>query len=124
MRRFRERGDGKLGGLILLVVLAAVGLAAWHLIPVYYDHYDFQDKVNEICRTPRYKAQTDEKVMDMLMKEVRERRMDTWIGRENFRISTTDTGRRIILTYERKAEVLPGWKRVFKFDFTSDQPLV
>jgi hypothetical protein len=80
--------------------------------------------VNEICRTPRYKANTDEKVMDMLMKEVRERRMDTWIRQDSFSISTTDTSRRIIMRYERPAEVLPGWKRVFKFEFTSDQPLV
>jgi hypothetical protein len=119
-----ERGEGRLGGFIFLALIIALAWAAWNIAPVYLNHYDLQDKVNEICRTPRYKAQTDEKVMDMLMKEVRERRMDTWIGRENFRISTTDTGRRIILTYERKAEVLPGWKRVFKFDFTSDQPLV
>ena len=52
MGRKSERGEGKLGGLILLVVLLAGGLAAWHVVPVYYDHYDFVDKVNEICRTP------------------------------------------------------------------------
>jgi hypothetical protein len=91
---------------------------------VYLNHYDLVDKVNEIGRTPRYKAPTEERVLDMLMKEVRERRLDTWIGRENFSVSTTETGRRIILIYERPAEVLPGWKRVFRFDFTSDQPLV
>ena len=124
MGRKGERGEGKLGGLILLLVLLAGGLAAWHIIPVYFDHYDFVDKVNEICRTPKYKAGTDEKILDMLMKEVRERRMDYWIGRDNFRVSTTDTSRRIILHYERKAEVLPGWKKNFVFDFTSDQPLV
>ena len=51
MGRKSERGEGKLGGLVLLVVLIAGGLAAWHIIPVYYDHYDFVDKINEICRT-------------------------------------------------------------------------
>jgi hypothetical protein len=119
-----ERGEGKLGGFIFLGVLIALAWAAWNVAPVYLSYYDLVDKVNEICRTPRYKANTDEKVMDMLMKEVRERRLDTWIGRENFIISTTETSRRIILGYERTAEVLPGWKRVFRFDFTSDQPLV
>lgn len=119
-----ERGEGKLGGFIFLGLIIALAWAAWNVAPVYLSHYDFVDKVNEICRTPRYRANTDEKVLDMLMKEVRERRMDTWIGRDSFRISTTETSRRIILTYERTAEVLPGWKRVFKFDFTSDQPLV
>jgi hypothetical protein len=119
-----ERGEGKLGGFIFLGLIIALAWAAWNVAPVYLSHYDLVDKVNEICRTPKYKANTDEKVLDMLMKEVRERRLDTWIGRENFRVSTTDTNRRIILAYERTAEVLPGWKRIFKFDFTSDQPLV
>jgi hypothetical protein len=119
-----ERGEGKLGGFIFLAVMIALAWAAWNVAPVYLNHYDFVDKVNEICRTPRYKASTDEKVMDMLMKEVRERRLDYWIGRDNFRISTTETSRRIVLHYEREAEVLPGWKRNFVFDFTSDQPLV
>ena len=67
------------------------------MAPVYFNHYDLVDKINEICRTPRYKAHTDEKIVDMLMKEVRERRLDTWIGRDNFRVSTTDTSRRITL---------------------------
>jgi hypothetical protein len=119
-----EKGEGKLGGFIFLGLIIALAWAAWNVAPVYLSYYDFVDKVNEICRTPKYKANTDEKVLDMLMKEVRERRLDTWIGRENFRVSTTDTNRRIILSYERPAEVLPGWKRIFKFDFTSDQPLV
>ena len=125
MRRFRERGEGKLGGLILLVVLAAAGLAAWHVIPVYYDHYDFQDKVNEICRTPRYKVRnSDEGIMKMLMDEVTRRRLTKWIGPENFTVSTTETSRQIRLYYEQEVEVLPGWKKTLKFDFTADQPLI
>ena len=120
----KEKGEGRLGGFIFLALVIALAWAAWNVAPVYLSYYDFVDKVNEICRTPIYKANTDEKILDMLMKEVRERRLDTWIGRENFRVSTTGTGRRIILHYERQAEVLPGWKRNFVFDFTSDQPLV
>jgi hypothetical protein len=119
-----DRGEGKLGGFIFLGLIVALAWAAWNVAPVYLNHYDFVDKVNEIARTPKYRAPSDEKILDMLMKEVRERRLDTWIGRESFNVSTTDTGRRIILVYERPAEVLPGWKRVFRFDFTSDQPLV
>jgi len=120
----KEKGEGRVGGFIFLALMIALAWAAWNVAPVYLNHYDLQDKVNEICRTPRYKAPTEERILDMLMKEVRERRMDTWINRSSFRVSTTETGRRIILYYERSAEVLPGWKRVFKFDFTSDQPLV
>ena len=75
MRRLSERGEGKVGTFILLAVVAAIGLAAWNVIPVYYDHYDFTDAVEEICRTPRYKARTNQVIKDMLLKEVRNRRL-------------------------------------------------
>ena len=46
MGRIRERGEGRLGGLIALVLLVTAGLAAWNVVPVYYDHYDFVYKFN------------------------------------------------------------------------------
>jgi hypothetical protein len=125
MRRKSEKGEGKLGGFILLAVVAALGLAAWNVAPVYLDHYDFVDKVNEICRTPKYKVQKgDEGIMKLLTDEVRKRRLDEWIGPESFTISTVDTSRQIQLYYEREVEILPGWKKTIKFEFKADQPLV
>jgi hypothetical protein len=125
MGRKSERGEGKLGGFILLVVVVAAGLAAWNVVPVYYDHYDFVDKVNEICRTPPYKArQGDESIKKMLMDEVSKRRLGTWIGPESFLITSSVSSRQIELYYEREVDVLPGFKKVFKFDFKSDQPLI
>ncbi len=125
MRRTNERGEARFSSLIVLVLLVAAGLAAWNIIPVYYDHYDFVDKVNEICRTPRYKVRNgDEDLMKMLMDEVRKRRLTPWVGPESFTISTSDHDRIIKLYYERDQEILPGWKRTFKFDFTADQPLI
>jgi hypothetical protein len=124
MQSRNQRGEGKLGGLIFLALLIAMAYAAWNVAPAYLAHYDFVDKVNEICRTPKYRAPDDDRIMEMLMKEVRNRRLDDWIKPGSFRISTTDTSRRIILRYEREVQVLPGWKKRLKFDFQSDQPLV
>ena len=125
MGRMKERGEGRLGSLILLVVVLLGGLAAWHVIPVYYDHYDFVDKVNEICRTPTYKVRNgDDGIKKMLMEEVAKRRLGTWIGPESFAVSTTPNNRQIQLYYEREVEVLPGFKKTFKFNFTADQPLI
>ena len=125
MRRTNERGEARFSSLIVLVLLVAAGLAAWNVIPVYYDHYDFTDKVNEICRTPRWKVrQGDEEIMKMLMDEVKQRRLTTWIGPESFAITTTEHNRMIKLYYERDQEILPGWKKTFRFNFTADQPLI
>ena len=125
MRRKGEKGEGKLGGLIFLALVAALALAAWNVAPAYIQYYDFKDKVNEICRTPRYKARTDERIVEMLMREVTERRMTRWVGPESFTISTNDRGRRIELYYERDVQVLPGLKKqTFKFRYTAEQPLI
>jgi len=113
-----------MGSFVSVALILAFGYAAWNVGPVYIDHYGFTDKVNEIARTPRYKAPTDERIMDLLMKEVRERRLYDWIRQQNFKISTTETSRQITIRYERTVEVLPGWKHTFQFTLTADQPLV
>jgi hypothetical protein len=124
MGRTSERGEGKLGTIIFFGLLVAIGMAAWNVIPVYYEHYDFTDVVEEVCRTPVYKARTPEIIKGMLMKEVQERRLGQWIGPENFQITKNARSRQITLRYERKAKVLPGWERVFRFEYTADQPLI
>ena len=126
MRRLSEKGEGKLGGIIVLLAVLALGIAAWNTLPPYLDHYDFVDKVKEICRTPRYKLRGggDDALMKMLMDEVRKRRLAEWIGPENFTITSSDTSRQIQLYYEREIEVLPGWKKNLKFEFTADEPLI
>ena len=125
MHSRNERGEGKLGGLIALALIFGAGYATWHVAPAYMDHYDFVDKVNEICRTPKYKVRGgDEGIMKMLTDEVRKRRLDKWIGPESFTISTVETSRQIQLYYERETEILPGWKKTLKFEYTADQPLI
>jgi len=119
-----ERGDSRLGTLIFFALLIAVGLAAWNLIPVYYAHYDLTDAVEEICRTPVYKARTPQIIKDMLLKEVRNRGMEKWVLPDSFQVSNTDRNRRIQLQYQREVNVLPGWKKVIKFDYMAEQPLL
>jgi hypothetical protein len=124
MRGNGERGAAQLSSIISLIAVVALALAAWNVGPLYFDHYDFQDKVNEICRTPKYRARTDEIIIDMVMKEVRERRLADYIGRGNIRVSTTETSRQINIYYERPTNVLPGWERTFVFEINADQPLI
>ena len=124
MRRTSEKGEGKLGGFIVLAAVLALGLAAWNVAPAYFDFYDFKDKVNEICRTPKYRVRGDDGVVKMLMDEVKKRQLQQWIGPESFQVNTTDSYRTIDLYYEREVEILPGWKRTIHFSYRADQPLV
>ena len=118
-----ERGEGKLGSLFGLALFAAAALAVWNVAPVYIDDFALKDKMNEIARAPRG-TNTDEKVADNLMRYVREERLDGYIQRAMFKISTLETSRRITLDYNREAQILPGWKHTFSFHNQVDQPLI
>jgi hypothetical protein len=118
-----EAGEGRFGTIVGLLLLAAVAFAAWNVVPVYYANYDFADKMNEIARTPRYRA-TDDKIMDLLMKEAAEQRIHAYLNRQGCRVETQEAYRRINCAYEREVEILPGWKHVFKFQNRADQPLI
>jgi hypothetical protein len=118
-----ERGEGKLGSLLGLAFFAAAALAIWNVAPVYIDDFALKDKMNEIARAPRG-TNTDEKVADQLMRYVREERLDRYVQRPAFKISTLETSRRITLDYQREAQILPGWKHTFNFHTQVDQPLI
>ena len=55
---------------------------------------------------------------------VQEYDLAPYLARSSFRIQTAEASRRISVYYEREADVLPGWKKVIKFNETIDQPLL
>jgi hypothetical protein len=118
-----ERGEGKLSAILWLAFFAAVAYAIFHVGPVYYDHYNLVDKMNELARAPKW-SHPDDKIYDMLMKYCREQRLDGYVRRNSFTVSTVDTGRRISVGYTRETEVLPGWKHTFNFSKQVEQPLI
>ncbi len=121
MQPRNERGEGRLSTTIWLVVIAASLYAAWNVLPIYMANYQLKDKMTEIARTPRGQV-NDEKVLDLVMKEVRELDLYNYIGKANFRVTTMDTSRKISCEYEREGQVLPGWKHTFRFSLFVDQP--
>ena len=121
--RGNERGEGRLSSLFWLVVLVAVAYALWNVVPVYLDNFSFKDKMNEIARSPRGSV-PDDTIREMLAREVRERRLDGYIQRTCFKISTLETSRRITCAYDRTQQVLPGFNWTFHFDNDVSQPLI
>jgi hypothetical protein len=118
-----QRGEGKLSGIIWLVVLAAVAFAAWNVGPVYFANYSLVDKMNEVARLPRHNP--DQKLQELLYKQgVVEFGLQMYVPQGSFKISTYEGGRTITNEYDREAEVLPGWKKVFHFENKVEQPLI
>ena len=123
MRLNGERGEGKLGSIIGLIVFVAVSLAAWNVLPLFIADYTFADKLNEVARLNRYQYK-DEAIMDLIMKEAGRQRIDTHMSRQDCKVTTRETSRVIECSYKREVEVLPGWKHTFEFSPSADQPLI
>ena len=118
-----ERGEGRLSGIFWLAVFAAVLYAMWNVVPIYLANFSLKDKMNEIARAPQGTT-TDETVRELLWKYVKEERLDPYVQRSCFHISTLATSRRISCAYDRTNQVLPGVNWTFHFNDEVDQPLI
>jgi hypothetical protein len=123
MRSNSERGEGKLGTIVGLLVFVAILMAAWNVLPIFISDYSFADKLNEFARMNRYQH-NDERIMDLVMREAGKQRIDVYLGRTGCKILTRETSRTIECRYDRQVEILPGWKHTFRFTPSADQPLI
>jgi hypothetical protein len=123
MRRSDEKGEGKFGTIVGLVVMAAVLLAGWNVVPVYFANYSFVDKMTELCRVQRYNN-PDEEIMRKLQKEARDLKIEDYINTQTCKITTRDHDRRIVCEYSRTVDVVPGYKHTFHFKNEVAQPLL
>jgi hypothetical protein len=123
LRSGSEKGEGKLGTIIWLLILAGVVYAAWNLIPVYYSNYNFADKVTELARAPKY-SHPDDRIETELIKAAQENHLEEFIKPRTCRINTLEVRRTIVCEYDRMVDILPGYKRRIHFKSEADQPLI
>jgi hypothetical protein len=123
LRSDNERGEGRLGTILWLLILGGVAYASWNLFPVYYSNYNFADKMNELARAPKY-SHPDERIDTELIKAAQENHLEQFIALKTCKISTLEVRRTIVCEYERTVQVLPGYKRKFHFKNEVDQPLI
>ena len=123
LRSGSEKGEGRIGTIIWLLIVAGVVYAAWQLIPVFFNNYNFSDKVTELARAPKY-SHPDDRIETELIKAAQENHLEAYIGPKTCKINTMDVRRVITCDYERTVEVLPGVKHTFKFSPNADQPLI
>jgi hypothetical protein len=122
MRFGNEKGEGRLGTIVGLVLFVAVILAIWNVGPVFWADYNFKDKLNEIARVGRHRS--DEEVMRMVMHEVSENRLEAFVNSRTCKINTMETRRTIRCEYDRTVQILPGFSHTFHFKDEADQPLL
>ncbi|MGE0452568.1 MAG: hypothetical protein AB7O37_04770 [Vicinamibacteria bacterium] len=110
-----------MSSIVALAAFVAFCLAVWNVAPVYMADYVIGDRMVEICRLGRG-MNSDDAILERLMKVVREERLEDYIDRYNFKIETRESSRRITLEYERTYKILPGWSRNQHFSRTVDEP--
>ena len=123
MRSNSERGEGKLGTIVVFIVFAAVVLAAWNVLPLFIADYTFADKLHELARMNRYQH-NDARIQELINREASKQRIDVYLGRDGCKIMTRETSRTIDCKYQREVEILPGWRHTFSFTPSADQPLI
>ncbi len=123
MRSDGERGEGRIGSIIGFILFVAICMAAWNVVPVFVADYTFADKLNELGRLNRYQHK-DDYIMEQVMREASKQRIDTYMTRQDCKITTRETSRTIDCAYQRTVEVLPGWKKTVTFTPGADQPLI
>lgn len=116
-----QKGEGKMGGMISLAAFLAFCYAMFNVAPVYMADFTLGDKMVEVCRL-HSTMNPDDKIRDLLMRTVREEELSEYITKADFKIQTRENKRSITVDYERKAKVLPGWVRTFKFHKEVDEP--
>jgi len=120
--RSNEHGKGTISSLFWMLVLAGVIFACYNGMPPYIAHYNLQDKMVEVCRLGRA-GNPDNKILDILMKKVREEELQAYIHPQDFSIVTQESSRRITCTYDREIKFLPGMVRTIHFTANADQPV-
>jgi hypothetical protein len=67
-----ERGEGQIGSIVMLVVFILLALAAKNVGPIYWDNYQFEDKITEIAGRFPPNKDGDSRAMAAVKKAVEE----------------------------------------------------
>ena len=68
-----QRGEGKLGVIIFIVVIAAIIFAAVKIVPPRVNAYDLKDYIKDLCvKAPYEREMTPEKLKKQILEKARE----------------------------------------------------
>jgi hypothetical protein len=118
-----EYGGSRAGTLFWLIVLAAIAYAAVKAGPAYYGDFMFQDKLQEIARTPPTRD-IDGVLRDRLLRAIREHGLDDYMSVASCKITSSQTSRTIACVYEREVTYLPGFRRMVRFEPKATSPII
>ena len=102
-RRF-ELGEGRLKGILIVVVIVLAIYTAWKMVPPYVNDYQLADKMQEQSRYAMVNHYTEEQIRDNLYKVMVD--LDIPAKREDIKIVANGNVVKISLDYTVPVDVL------------------
>ena len=119
MQRHSERGEGRVGLLIALLVVAVAAFVGIKIIPVRIDAYEFRDVLREEARYGAVRN-NDKAVAERIMNKARE--LEIPLNAKNLVVSRTHSEMVITATYEQVIDLkVKTW--VYRFNAKERAPL-
>jgi hypothetical protein len=119
MRRRGERGEGKVGLLIALVVVAIIIFLGVKFIPVRIAAYEFRDYIEQECRYAAVRK-NDSAVHKRIMDKARE--LDIPLEKKRLKMQRTHNEMIITASYEKPID-LKVYTYVYSFSVKEKAPL-
>ena len=123
--RSSERGEGQVGSIVTLIFLIALALAAKNIGPVYWDNYQFEDRLTTIAGSFPPNKDGDVRAMAAIKKAVGEAGLLAYLDPDT--CTVTSSGgigglRTVSCTYTRQYTLF-GSKKSVTFENTISRPM-
>lgn len=102
-RRF-ERGEGRLKGILIVVIVVLAIYTAWKIVPPYVNDYQLSDMMQEQSRYAMVNRYTEEQIRDKVYKEIVD--LDIPAKKEDIKIVANNNVVKISLDYTVPVDVL------------------
>jgi hypothetical protein len=102
--RRAQRGEGRVKGLIYVVILVMGVYTAFKLVPVYVAEYQLKDKMNEQARFAVVNRYTEDQIKDNIFRTIQD--LDIPAKREDVKVASTNHGIEISVNYTVPVDLL------------------
>ena len=120
-----ERGEGQLGSIVMLVIFILLAVAAKNIGPVYWDNYQFEDRLTTIAGSFPPNKEGDVRAKAAIKKAVQEAGLLSYLDPDT--CTVTSAGgigglRTVSCTYSREYSLF-GSKKTVTFENTVSRPM-
>ena len=103
LRRF-ERGEGRLKGILIVVIVVLAIYTAWKVVPPYVNDYQLSDMMQEQSRFAMVNRYSEDQIRDKIYKEIVD--LDIPAKREDIKIVANNNVVKISVDYTVPVDIL------------------